>query len=304
MKILPLLLLLLSVSPAFAFSDDEDADGDGVAAVLERAVHFQRGDEVRARPETFHGRFYVTVRNRDGQTFNAEVERYYTRRPERMVTTRVDSIVETNSTVGWDEGTAWFRDNKTGRVIIYSDDPEAFDVDLEQLDFQLLITPLILDAAVLDSLLPRLENISLGGEAVYVDIDGDGHVVDVVQAEMVDDLFPPDPDSPPPAPDDPLPRLAVQLQIDRDTGALWALHLETLGATARRSLAFAFNLHEMTPSGLRVPANIEVFEDGRAQPSVMLGVLPVEVQSSDEELVSFEVDVPVEAQRFEVPEES
>jgi len=275
------------------------------AAALERAARFQRGDVPVRAADGFHGRFYVTVRKRGGGTVNADIERTYSRSPERIVTTRVDSVVNTNSTVGFDGRRAWFRDNDGGRVIVYNDDPEAFDVDLEEIERQLDLTRLILDAAVLDVLVPRLEDVThLGREEERVG-GGDRRTVERVSALVVDEVFGAAPDGPPPGPDDPLPRLRVVFSIDVETGALWSLEVGTVGRVPPRRLVLRFAWHAPTRSGLRVPANIKVFEDGAPKWSANLGLVPDESGERDpatgEEYVVFELNPPLDPEIFAPP---
>ena len=118
----------------------------------------------------------------------------------------------------------------------------------------------------------------------------------------MDDLFGADFDGPPPAPGDPPPRLRVRLEIDRETGVLWSFHLETLGRAVPRVLDFAFCWHTPNGDGLMVPANIQVFENGAAEPSIELALDSEDDEETGELFVHFELDVPVDPEVFAIPE--
>ena len=244
--------------PEPALAPEVDPAEVAALALLDEAARFQRGDTPRGRAESFHGRFYVLARNvQDGSSINAHIERWYTREPERMVTTRVDSLVDSNSTVGFDSEKVWFKDNTSGNVVVYSDDRLTYQTDLELMDAQLQLTPLILDAAVLDALIPTLQDPRLVGEPTSLQVgrrEEDVRMVRRLRAWAPDDLFDPDPSAPPPMPGDPPPLLQVELAIDVESGALWSFSVETLGRRDTRRLELRFKNHVLLPSGLRVPA--------------------------------------------------
>ncbi len=269
--------------------DPDDALPADVAAVLERAARFQRGETPLGPPTGLHGRFSVhVVDRRDNSQIDARVERTYTRDPERMVTTRQDNLVDSDSTVGFDGDRTWFRDNATGQVIVYSDDPLTFEVDLEQLEEQLRLMPVLLDAFVLDALVPRLRGARLEGGPVALPLPPHGDETRTVQwvvGRMDDELFPPEPGPPPMpgetrAPDEVQVGLAVATDVDADedgarlNGALLAFRVRTLGRSDAREILLRFDHLYPTQTGLVVPAFTQVHEDGDSLPSITLSIIP------------------------------
>lgn len=284
--------------------DDVDASVSPVLALMEKAARFQRGDTIRGRPSGLHGLFQVHVKNvSDGSAIDASVERIYLRDPVRMVTTRQDNLVNSDSTVGFDGERTWFRDNATGTVRVYSDDPLTFEVDLEQMREQLRLMPMMLDAFVLDALLPRLQGLRLDGGVVEMPVGSRGRETVNVQwvvGRMEDELFDPEPGSPPrpgsvrPPP----PELQIGLAIEPDTGKLWTFRVRTLGRSEPRELELRFYFHRDAGSGLTVPAFTAVHQDGEEEPFITLGMIP----APDDDGLVFELDPVVEADIFAVPD--
>jgi hypothetical protein len=264
--------------------------------LLDSAARFQRGDLPRARPTTLHGRFYVGVRDEQGSLVRASVERWYTRDPERMLTTRSESVTESTSTVGWNQGVAWFHDQRTGQVVVYSDEPELFDVDLELLREQLRLTRLMLDAAVLDAMIPKLVDLRVAGSGEIVDLDGGSHAVERVTARLPDELFGLPLGGPPPAPGDPPPMLELELAVDAETGTLWSLRVRAPHRPELSALDLRFDFHAASPGGLVVPGNVRVYREGETRESVTLGVA-----LDEQDRLLFEVDEPLDLGLFEPP---
>ena len=294
---LVVVLLLQSMPPAPPAQEAVTAE-----SVLERALAYQRGDSPVTPPGTFRGRFYVTARNpQDGSSINLSVERLYARAPERLWTHSVDSVVGSDSTVVYDRGDAWFRDNATGKVVVYSEDPATFQTDLEQLDGELRLMPVFLDAVVLDALVPRLQEPVFAGEHT-LEVPRQGEVsIHRVRARVVDDLFGPDFDAPPPMPGDPPPSLELELDVDVGTGQLWAVRLRTLSRVKERRLELRFKLHIETEDGLKVPGNVKVYEDGSDVETLNFGLEFVDTPEGSR--VEFELDPELDPARFAVPED-
>ena len=185
--------LALSLTTALALlipQDGEVTHGlDEAGQLLERAAVFQRGEQALEPPTSLHGRFFVTIQTDDGR-LSLDIERWYTRSPERMLTRRLVSVAEAEQTLGFDGEHTWFRDEKTGVVTVYSDDLETFDVDIEQMEEQRRMTRLLLDAVVLDALIPRLQDVAVGAADTHKDLDGHVHPIRHVTARVPDDIFP------------------------------------------------------------------------------------------------------------------
>ena len=276
-----------------------EAAADPALAALQKAARFQRGETPRGAPATLHGRFHVGVRDADGALIQADVERWYTRSPERLLTTRTESVTGSTSSVGWDGKVAWFRDQRSGEVVRYSDAPDTYAVDLELLQEQLRVTRLLLEATVLDALLPRLVRPALGGPATVEDLDGVDHAALVVKAGVPDELFGLPVGAPPPRPGDAPPELQLEFVIDQDSGALWSLRVAAPHRPDLAPLTLRFDLHGWTRGGLRVPGNVRVFQGDSARESIRLGVELIEVEG--EERLLFDVDEPVTPELFEPP---
>jgi hypothetical protein len=274
----------------------EEAARAGEAA-LDLAARFQRGEVARAAPTSLHGIFGVRAADAQGNLVRAQIERWYTRSPERLVTRRKEELTGLASTVGSSDGVVWFRDDRSGKVISYTDDPETFDADLELQQEQLRLTSLLLDACVLDALRPRLAQVRAAGKDVVIDGDGVPHPVTLVDASAPDQIFLPPPGAPPPRPGDAPPQLQLRFGIGTEDGALWSLRVQ---ATRRPDLAptrLVFDLHASTRDGLRVPANIKLFRGDEAQPAVSLWI-----EEDEERHLAFEVDAPIDAALFARPE--
>ncbi|MHC5209956.1 MAG: hypothetical protein ACYTG2_04470 [Planctomycetota bacterium] len=273
---------------------------DAATAALARAVRFQRGETPRAAPRSLHGRFYVGVRDQDGTMIKADVERWYTVRPERMLTTRTEKVTGSTSSVGYDGEHAWFRDRASGDTVVYTDDPGTFDEDLAQLREQMRLTRLLLDAIVLDALVPRLVEPRIVATRTVEDLDGNEHEVEIVAARVPDDVFGAPPGAPPPAADDPPLMLALELGIDSRTGAPWTLAVGIPHRPDLVGLDLRFDFFGSSHDGLQVPGNIRVFRTGEARERMTLGVELVEVEGGKDRLV-LDVDAEPDPALFAVP---
>lgn len=265
-------------------------------AALDLARRHQRGAVERAAPSSLHGRFSVTARGEDGSQYRVEVERWYTRAPERMLTRRREAVSGLATTQGWDAGAAWMRDDASGELFDYSADPELFDADLQLLEEQLRITRLLLDAVVLDALVPRLAGVRLAGRERLTDPDGVTHELLLVEATAPDSIFGAAPDAPPPLPGDPEPRLQLRLGLGAEDGTLWSLSVRAPHRPDLAPLQLVFAFHGTTRDGLRIPGNIKVFRAGEAQELVKLYV----AEEPDGHL-ALDVDPPLEAALFARP---
>jgi hypothetical protein len=297
-----------------AAADDAAADAAGSRArgeaALDRAATFQRGAVPRSSPRSLHGRFFVGVRDNEGSLIKSNVERWFTTEPARLLDIYKEAVTGAGRSVGWDGTVGWFRDTASGHVEIYSDDPVAHEVDLDQLQEQLRLTRLLLQASVLDALRPRLSDVKAEGTAERTDLDGGRHAVELVTARLPDELYgaaPADASSPPPAfgaaptaaPEAGAGLLELRFAVDRDTGALWELRVLALGRSDVEPLTLHFDFHGATASGLRVPGNIRVFKGDHKQPFLTLGVH--EKDGSETRELLFDVDTPVADGLFERP---
>ncbi len=276
---------LVLTAAAFASGQDAAETSAEARSILDRAARFQRGSEPLPMASSLYGRFYVTVNDAKG-TFSADIERWFVREPERMLTRSVEAVTGTRSTVGYDDGEAWFRNDKTGEVRVYSDRPDLYDVDLERLDEQLRITSLLIDAVAMDSMISRLSNLRGAGTGSVTDLDGIEHPVEYVAASLPDVLFTNTPDD--------SAMIQLRFAIGRD-GALRRLDVQS---ALRNRLSLVFGLHGTTKSGLRVPLSIKVLEitEDRANEIADLGV--VEDDKGNALLV---IDAPIDAKMFAVP---
>lgn len=288
-----------AAAPAQATATPATPATESALDVLQRAARAQRGDTARALPATLHGRFHVGVRDKDGALIQADVERWYTRAPERLLTTRTESVTGSSSSVGWDGQAAWFRDLHSGQVVIYTEAPETYAVDLELMQEQVRLTRLLLDAAVLDALIPRLVDPALGGTTSYRDIDDGEHAATIVTARLPDELFGPAPGAPPPLPGEGPPLLELSFVIDQATGALWSLRVAAPHRPDLAALTLRFDLHGMTRGGLQVPGNVRVFRGEGTRPEATLGVELLDVNG--EERLAFDIDEPLDAAMFAPP---
>ncbi len=246
--------------PAAAAPASTSAE-DGRAA-LAAAARRQRGETPRAAPASLHGRFHVSARTDDGSLIQAEVERWYVRSPERLLTRREEALTGSASTVCWDAGRAWLHDERGGAVTVYTDRPEVFETDLELLDEQLRLTRLLLDAIVLDALVPRLTDVRAVGRDRQVDPDGVAHELVMVAASAPDEAFGPAPGAPPPLPGDPPPLLQLGFGIDAADGTLWSLAVRAPHRPDLAPLELVFAFHGASRDGLVVPGNIKIYRAG------------------------------------------
>lgn len=289
--------------PVTAVADDVPAepeavnDGAAVRALLLAARRFQRGDRPLPRPSSLHGLFHVRLRQDDGSMFKADVERWYTREPERLITTSTERVTGSTTTVCWNEGSAWFRDEKSKEVVLYSDAPDVYEVDLDLLQQQLQLTQLLLDASVLDSLVPRLVGAHLSGTRSLTDLNDDEHEVTLVTARVSDPVYAQALGAPSPAEDEAPLVLELELAIEASTGTLWEMRVRSPGRNDVVPLRMSFDYHGHTRSGLRVPGNIKVFRADDALERIGLGV-----GIDDNDYFVFDVDTPIEAARFAVPD--
>ncbi len=264
-------------------------------ATLAAAAKFQRGDTPRSRPTSLRGNFHVGVRDKDGTLIQASVSRWYTAAPERLLTSRTESVTGSRSTVGFDGRRAWFRDDRTGRVIVYTDAPETYNVDLDLIQEQPRLTRRMLDAFVLDALPPRLHGVRTGARESIQDPDGEAHAVQHVLARAADELHEA-PGAGEAADAGAAPELVLDFGIDADSGALWSVRVLAVGRRDVPALELRFAFHGTTPSGLRVPGNIRVYRDGETLESVRLGV-----GEDAEGRLDLDIDAPVDPALFAVP---
>jgi len=265
-------------------------------AALDAAALYQRGDTPRAAPASLHGVFGGSMQDKKGNLVQVEIERWYTRSPERLVTRRKEEVTGLSSTVGRAEGVVWGRDDKSGTITVYTDNPELFDADLELEEEQLRLTRLLLDACVLDALRPRLANIRAAGHEVVTDPDGGKHPVTLVDATAPDEFFAPRRDGPPPEPGDEPPRLLLQFGIGTDDGALWSLRIQASQRPDLPAMRLVFSLHGETRGGLRVPGNIKLFRDDEPEPALKLFI-----QLDDDGHMLFDLDTPIDPALFARP---
>ena len=265
-------------------------------AALDLAAHFQRGDTPRAAPASLHGLFNVSAEDAKGNLIKAEVERWYTRSPERLLTRRTEELTGISSSVGSIADVVWFRDDRKGSVVIYSDDPETFDADLELQREQLRLTRLLLDACVLDALRPRLADVRAQGHGEVTDVDGGVHAVTLVDATAPDEFFAPPPGAAPPSLGDAPPRLSLRFGIGTDDGALWSLRVQALQRPDLPPMRLVFALHGPTRGGLNVPGNIQMFRGDETQPALKMAI-----EEDAEGHMLFDVDMPVDAAMFQRP---
>jgi hypothetical protein len=230
----------------------------------------------------------------------AFVERWFTARPERMLTTRTEDVTRSTSSVGYDGRTAWFRDHASGDTVVYTDDPGTFDEDLAQLHEQLRLTRLLLDAIVLDALLPRLVEPRVVGTGTIEDLDGVEHELELVAARLEDVVFGLPPGAAPPAPDEPPPMLDLRLGVDMETGALRSLQVAVPHRPDVAALGLRFDLFGRGADDLIVPGNIRVYRAGETRERMTLGVDIAEDEAGNERLV-LDVDPELDAALFAVP---
>ena len=263
--------------------------------LLEKAARFQSREPRDEVPGTLYGAFYGTIRTPDGSG-NVSVERWYTRSPERLLTRHAEAVTGSSQTIGWDGQQGWFRDDDSGEVVVYSEDPELFAVDLERLAEQRRLTRLLLDAIVLDALIPRLSEVRAGAVSTWSDLDGREHPIQQVHAEIPDELFPAPKLALPPGSEIPVRKLALDLAIDLETGALWRVGVEAVGRRDVSALELQFDFHGRTRSGLMVPGNVRVLRAGESEEIIKLGV----DFDQDDNLV-LQIDGEIDPGRFAPP---
>lgn len=272
---------------------DEDA---AVKALLLAARRYQRGDRPLPRPSSLHGRFHVTLRQDDGSMIKADVERWYTRDPQRLLTTSTERVTGATSTVSWNEGVAWFRDHKTGDVVVYSDSPDLYEVDLDLLQEQLELTQLLLDASVLDALVSRLVGAHISGTRVITDPDDLEHTVTLVTSRITDPVYARALGAAPVAEGEAPLVLELELAIEPTTGKLWEMRVRSPGRVDLPPMRLRFVLHGHTRSGLRVPGNIKLYRADELLERIALGV------GLDEDgYLIFDVDTPIDERQFAAP---
>ena len=264
--------------------------------LLEQAARYQSPERRVEAPESLYGAFTGTIATPDG-TGSVSIERWFTRSPERLLTRHVESFTGSRQTIGWDGEQAWFRDDGSGDVVVYTDDAELFAVDLERLAEQRRLTRLLLDALVLDTLIPRLTDVRAGDETRWTDLESREHPVRHVRASLPDELYPAPKLALPPGSRAPERRLDVDLLIDTDTGALWRVVVAAVGRDDVAALELQFDFHGRTRSGLRVPGNVRVFRVGETDELARLGV----EFDQDDHLV-LDIDGQIDPAVFEVPD--
>jgi hypothetical protein len=263
---------------------------------LDLAARFQRGDTPRAAPTSLHGTFQVSLQDEKGNRVSADVERWYRRSPEAILTTRKEAVSQLSTTQCFAGGVAWFRDNGKGKVIVYSDDPAVHDVDLEDMREQLRLTRLLLDTCVIDALRARLTEPRLAGRDRVKDPDGAVHEVLLVDATAPDELFGPAPGAPPPPPGSAQPRIELQFGVGVEDGALWSLRVRAPHRPDLQPMRMVFALHGLTAGGLRVPGLIKVYRGDEPREALKLGL----AEDAEGRLL-FDVDVPVDGALFARP---
>lgn len=301
----PLLLAPLSASqdagappPVVAVAAPAATDPhEAGRAALAAAARRQRGETPRAAPSALHGRFHVTAQAEDGSQYKVEVERWYTRSPERLLTHRREANTGAGGTVCWDAGRAWYRSDDGREVKVYSDRPDVFETDLDQLAEQLRLTRLLLDAVVLDALIPRLADVRTVGRQGILDPDGVAHELLMVAARAPDEAFGPAPGAPPPLPGDPPLLLDLGFGIDAGDGTLWSLAVRAPHRPDLAPLELVFAFHGTTPDGLLVPGNIKVFRAGEPAP-----VLQLAVHEDPDGHVALRIDPPLDEALFAAPD--
>lgn len=294
------MLLFFAFMALWLPQTDDGPAAEQARQILTSAAVAQRGPTAIPRPTSLHGRFSVTARKQDGNgTFSVEVERFYLRAPERMLTRRTESLAGSDSSVGFDGKVFWMQDNRSGQVAIYSDDPETFHTDLALEREQLQLTRLILDVVSIDGLLQQLiEPRVLGRQTINVPSrrrNGEDREVDVIGARLPDVIFAPDLSAPPPLPGTPPALLEIQLFIDVESHFVQRIELSTIDREVREMWQLVLLRHAPNGDGLIVPSTIRIL-DGRGDPVATLGLI-----GDAAGLPVFELGVPLDAALFAVP---
>ena len=155
-----------------------------------------------------------------------------------------------------------------------------------------------LGGVVTSALIPRLAEVKFGEDDTHKDLDGSVHPIRHVTAQVPDDLFPAPSDAPPPAPGDPVRMIELDFGIDTETGALWTLGVTALGRDDLVPLELRFELHGPTRSGLLVPGNVKVYQAGRSDEVISLGV-----DVDEDGLLILEVGTDIDEAIFTVPDD-
>lgn len=280
---------------------DELSNEERAQEILTAAAVAQRGETALPRPGSLHGLFSVTARKPEGSgTFSVEVERFYGRSPERMLTRRTETLARSDSSVGFDGQVFWMRDNRDGQVTLYSDDPETFHTDLALEREQLELTRLILDVISVDGLMEQLSDARfVARETLNVPSRrrlGDDREVDVVRGTLPDVIFGPDLNAPPPRPGDPAPLVDIKLSIDAETHYVHRIELSTIGRVQPQVWQMVLSRHARNADDLIVPLTIRLLDE-RDDLVATLGLI-----SDDQGLPVFDLGKPLDLQMFEVPE--
>lgn len=276
-------------------------DAPTAAQVLERAAVFQRGEAPVPPPSRFRGRFFLQAAKPDGTGMVAlDVEREYAREPERMHTRRHEtSLTGLDSDRVYDRGTIWIRDRHTDEVVICNEDPETFIHEMDQVREQLRLSRLLLDVLTVDGLAARLEEPRWIGEATLDLGDAgrarDQRLVDLVVGRLPDELFPAELSAPPPLPGAPGPRLQVELAVGRQDGALYRVHLTTVGRAQPLAYVVRMKSHAPNRDGLRLPQSLRI-QDGDGRELARIGAQP-----DAEGFPDLVLDGPLDADRYRVP---
>lgn len=279
---------------------DELSNEERAQEILTAAAVAQRGETALPRPSSLHGLFSVTGRKPDGSgSFSVEVERFYERSPERMLTRRTETLAHSDSSVGFDGQVFWMRDNRDGQVTLYSDDPETFHTDLALEREQLELTRLILDVISVDGLMEQLSEARfVARETLNIPSRrslGDDREVDVVRGKLPDVIFGPDRAAPPPRPGDPPPLVDIEMSIDAETHFVHRVELSTIGREQRQVWQMVLSRHALNADDLIVPLTIRLLDE-RDDLVATLGLI-----SDDQGLPVFELGKPLDPQMFEVP---
>jgi|GEM_PF-1902757 len=280
-------------APQPAVADDS---AQKAAQALDLAARFQRGATPRAAPASLHGRFHVSARDDKGNLVKAEVERWYRRAPEAMLTTRKELVSGLSTSVVSNGGVVWLRDDGDGSIHVYSDNPAVYEVDLELQREHLRLTRMLLDACVLDALRSRLVSPHVTGHDRVEDPDGGEHQIVLVEAMAPDELFGPAPGAPPLPPGSALPPIELRLGIDEQDGALRSLRVRAPHRPDLSPMLLVFAFHGRTESGLNVPANIKLFREGEPVEALSLAI-----EEDEAGHLLFDVDVPVDDALFARP---
>ncbi len=277
---------------ATAGAEKESSAGEAKAMeILEARCEFQRGHAPVDQLSGLHGKFFATIYGEEG-TVAAETEYWYGASPDRLLMSTFISAAGTRTTTGFYQGESWFRDDLTGKVIIWSDKPEIYDVDIANLREQLRLTRLIMTGICADELQRKIAHPQVLRESVVMDPDEEEHTVTWIKGEAPGTLFPAISTGPPPAPGEEPPTIDVYVAIDTRTGAgreLVAVNTESAEKSAYR-LEFAF--HDTTTSGLTLPGMIKITTASGQGSEMALMKLGVQDDIDDQLIFGFSPDLP------------